>query len=376
MDSPSMAPAVGTAPAKPRRIWRRIGMVLGGVALVLLAALIWWKTQSSTGAGLGVRYSVPRSISPEARAILEKMMPAAALLQATVTMPRTAAELEKFNADGLADIDRKHAPLLAQLGISSVEMKLGGVPVIDVRPPNYKDDGTLLIHVHGGGWVLGSARSSLGMIGQMAIDNGKRVISIDYTLATRAQWPKITDEVIAVYKALLDQGQAAGSIGMFGDSAGGNIVAGSVLKLRDQGMAMPGAVLLLSPGLDFDRRSDTWWSLGPADPVLTDDELLDIVMHMYAPKSDWTNPYVSPIYGDFRKGYPPLLIQVGTKDRLLSDAVRMYQAVKSAGGVAVLDVYEGMPHVFQGYMKDTPEQKEAFAEEHRFWDAHLVPAKK
>ena len=362
--------------ARPRRIWRRLGMVLGGLLLIILAAAIWWVTHASSGAGLGVRYSVPRSISPEARVILEKMMPAAALMQATVTMPRTREELEKFNADGLADIEKKHEPLLATLGITATDTKLGGVPVMDVRPPHYNDDGTVLVHVHGGGWVLGSARSSLGMIGQMSADTGKRVISIDYTLATRAQWPQITDQVISVYKALLEQGQPAGSIGMFGDSAGGNIVAGSVLKLRDQGLAMPGAVLLLSPGLDLERRSDTYLTLGPADPVLSDDELLDIVMGMYAPRSDWTNPYVSPVYRDFKKGYPPLLIQVGTKDRLLSDSVRMYQAVKTAGGETVLDVYEGMPHVFQGYMTDTPEQKEAFAEQRRFWDAHLVAAKK
>jgi acetyl esterase/lipase len=94
----------------------------------------------------------------------------------------------------------------------------------------------------------------------------------------------------------------------------------------------------------------------------------------YADPADWKNPYVSPIYGDFKKGFPPVLIQVGTKELLLSDSVRFYQAIKMAGGEAELDVYEGMPHVFQAYLMNTPEQKAAYAEMQRFWSRHLQPS--
>jgi monoterpene epsilon-lactone hydrolase len=245
--------------------------------------------------------------------------------------------------------------------------------VVESTPPQYRDDHTVLLHVHGGGFVLGSAKSSLGGDALMALATGKRILSIDYTVAPRGNWRIVTDQVVAVYKAVLAQGYSAKSIGMFGDSAGGNIVPASVLKLRDQGLPMPGALVLLSPCVDLNLNGDTETTLRDADPAL-DFALNKAFLAAYAAPEDMTNPYASPIYGDFKKGYPPVLIQAGTKELVLSDAVRLYQALKTAGGVAELDVYEGMAHVFQAYMTGTPEQKAAYAESKRWWSSHLVPA--
>jgi acetyl esterase/lipase len=137
-------------------------------------------------------------------------------------------------------------------------------------------------------------------------------------------------------------------------------------------MPMPGAVVLLSPCVDFNMNGDTETTLAHADPVLEVDRVIP-GFKAYADPADWKNPYVSPIYGDFKKGFPPVLIQVGTKELLLSDSVRFYQAIKIVGGEAELDVYEGMPHVFQAYLMNTPEQKAAYAEIQRFWSLHLQP---
>jgi len=117
---------------------------------------------------------------------------------------------------------------------------------------------------------------------------------------------------------------------MFGDSAGGNIVPASVLKLRDQGLPMPGALVLFSPCVDLNLNGDTETTLRDADPAL-DFALNKAFLAAYAAPEDMTNPYASPIYGDFKKGYPPVLIQAGTKELVLSDAVRLYQALKTAG---------------------------------------------
>jgi monoterpene epsilon-lactone hydrolase len=320
-------------------------------------------------------YYIPPSISPQARAFMEKMLPIVIKAQAARPEARTAADFEERRKQLLAGAEAGNAPVLKALGVSVADAQMAGVGVVETRPPQYQDDGTVLLHVHGGGFVQDSARSAIRGDALMAVKTGKRIISVDYTLAPEGHWPLVTDQVIGVYKALLGQGYPAHSIGMFGDSAGGNIVAASTLKLRDQGVAMPGALVLLSPGLDVTMSSDTWTTLHDADPVLNRDGELKLAFSLYADPADWKNPYVSPLYGDFSKGYPPVLFQAGTKERVLSDSVRMYQELKAAGIDTVLDIYEGMPHGFQGYLMGTPEQTAAYAEMRKFWLDHLVPRK-
>ncbi|HEY0105036.1 MAG TPA: alpha/beta hydrolase [Rhizomicrobium sp.] len=317
------------------------------------------------------RTFVPGSVSPQARAILEKYEPIAAAAMASTPPLRTDGDIiafhDKMEAPGLV----RAAAETKALGVSPVYSQLGGVGVLTTLPPNFVEDGTVLIRVHGGGWILGSARSTAGADAQMAIRTGRRIVSVDYTVAPRGRWPLITDQVVAVYKALLAQGYKPANIGIFGESAGANIVPGAMLKARDQGLPMPAAMLLLSPCADLHLNGDSETTLRYADPVL---DIPPVVMALtaYAGPQDWSNPYVSPVYGDYAKGFPPVLIQVGTKEMLLSDAVRLYHAIKAGGVAAELDVYEGMPHVFQGYMNGTPEQTQALDEIDRFWKSHLV----
>ena len=355
------------AAASPRPIYRLSAMLVVMMAAGLSAAL------ADEPATTNLRSFIPTTISPQARAIYEKLLPIAAAHRAEVKIPHTLAE---FDARHDSDIARTEAATLAtlkSLNIAVRETQLGGVNVVESTPPQYRDDHTILLHVHGGGFVLGSAKSSLGGDALMALATGKRIVSIDYTVAPRGNWRIVTDQVVAVYKAVLAQGYGAKSIGMFGDSAGGNIVPASVFKLRDQGLPMPGALVLLSPCVDLNLNGDTETTLRDADPAL-DFALNQAFLAAYAAPEDMTNPYASPIYGDFKKGYPPVLIQAGTKELVLSDAVRLYQALKTAGGVAELDVYEGMAHVFQAYMTGTPEQHAAYAEATHWWSTYLVPA--
>jgi epsilon-lactone hydrolase len=321
-----------------------------------------------------LRAFIPPTISPEARAIYEKLLPITAAHRAAAKIPHTLAQ---FDALHDADILRTESAALAALkaqGIAVRETQLGGVNVLESTPPQYRDDHTVLLHVHGGGFVLGSAKSSLRADASMALATGRRIVSIDYVVAPRGNWRTVTDQVVAVYKAVLAQGYSAQGIGMFGDSAGGTIVAASVLKMRDQGISLPGALVLLSPCVDLALNGDTETTLRDADPAL-DFAVNKAFLGAYAAPEDMTNPYASPIYGDFKKGFPPVLIQAGTKELVLSDAVRLYQALKTSGDVAELDVYEGMTHVFQAYMTATPEQRAAYAEAQRWWSAHLAAGK-
>lgn len=339
-------------------------------AAVLLAAAGIAGAQPLTAPPAELKTFLPTTISAPARARLT-------MLRATKgddALPATAegrqaqrAAFEKL-AGGVI------APFLRSLGASSSPARIGGVDVLDIRPAAYRDDGALLVYVHGGGFVSFSARSSELLPAAMAKATGKRVISIDYTLAPEAQWPQVTDQVIAVYKALLAEGRRPASVGMFGESAGGDIVASSVLKLRDQGLPLPGALLLVSPVTDLTAVGDTWATLAAADPVLSV-PTLRTDYDAYAAPSDQLNPYVSPVYGDFRKPFPPVLIQAGTKELLLSDAVRLNRAIKAAGGRSELDLFEGMPHAFPALLVGTPEGDAAFSEANAFWRQTLRPSR-
>jgi acetyl esterase/lipase len=159
-------------------------------------------------------------------------------------------------------------------------------------------------------------------------------------------------------------------MGLFGDSAGGCIVAATTLLLRDRGVTLPPALLLMSPVVDLAGDGDTNITLAPVDYL--ERRMLEPALCAYTDPADWANPLVSPIHADFAPGFPPTLIQVGTREVLLSDAVRLHRALRAAGRSARLDVYEGMPHVFQPMLAATPEGRAAWAEIAAFWTEHLA----
>jgi monoterpene epsilon-lactone hydrolase len=248
--------------------------------------------------------------------------------------------------------------------------KIGDVNVLDIKPKDWRDNGKVLVYLHGGGYVSLDANSTLGNAATMANSAGLRVISVDYSLAPASKWNQTTDEVVSVIQALKDQGYSLDDIAMYGDSAGGGLVAGSVLKMRDEGVGMPAALALWSPWTDLMGIGDTFFTLENADPFLSND--LEVKMAgAYANPSDQKNPYVSPVYGDFSNGFPPTLIQGGTKEMLLSDFVRLYQALDQANIPVKLDIYEGMPHVFQTFLQNTTESNIAISKTSDFLREYL-----
>jgi len=277
--------------------------------------------------------------------------------------------------DSLAEWDRRHQAIehnVLQMSPSTElpSTLIGGVDVIRVPGSNPGARSPVLIYVHGGGHTWLSARSTLLVSKLMAEATGYEVVSVNYTVAPRGKWQKQTAEVISVYESLLSEGRAPARIGMFGDSAGGGLVAGSVLRMRDQGLPLPGALLLLSPWSDVTGRGDSYMTLAASDPMLTYYDL-KICADAYAEPADQRHPYVSPIYGDYSKPFPPTLIQGGTRELLLSDFVRHYQAIRSGGHEATLDLYEGMAHGFHTLAPAAPEVIECFATAARFWRSRL-----
>ena len=204
----------------------------------------------------------------------------------------------------------------------------------------------------------------------MAERTGRVVYSLDYTRAPDAKWDEISDQVVFAYTGLLAEGGSADQIGVFGDSAGGAIVVASILKLRDNDEPMPAALMLQSPVSDLTLSGETIRTVAAFDPAL-DVGYARARFAQYASPSDFTNPYVSPVYAAYTAEFPPVLIQVGTREILLSDSVRLYQQIRKGGGEAVLDVYEGMPHVFQSLLSGTPESDMAYARSDAFWDKYI-----
>ncbi|MEQ1518196.1 MAG: alpha/beta hydrolase, partial [Usitatibacteraceae bacterium] len=135
---------------------------------------------------------------------------------------------------------------VSDLKVSVVSTNRNGVPVVHIRPATVINDRQVLIYLHGGAYTFQSADSTLLAAGLMANATNLSVVSVDYTVAPRGKWNVVTNEVLAVYRSLLDEGYAGHQIGIFGDSAGGGLATGATLKMRDLGLSLPAALVLWS----------------------------------------------------------------------------------------------------------------------------------
>ena len=311
---------------------------------------------------------IPTTISKVAQEILKNL---------TMDRPTFVAP-SSDDLKGWQKLNQQLSPMFMQMSQPIVDRyqpnitatKMGDVNVLDIKPKDWRDNGKVLVYLHGGGYVMLDANSTLANAATMTNSTGLRVISIDYSLAPASKWNQITDEVVSVIRALKDQGYSLDDIAMYGDSAGGGLVAGSVIKMLDEGVGMPAALVLWSPWTDLTIIGDTFFTLREADPFLSND-LAKKMAGAYANPFDQKNPYVSPAYGNFSNGFPPTLIQGGTKEMLLSDFIRLYQALDQAGIPVKLDIYEGMPHVFQTFFHNTTESNIAITKTSDFLKEHL-----
>ncbi|WP_287527546.1 alpha/beta hydrolase [Okeania sp. SIO2C2] len=309
-----------------------------------------------TGDSLPLWSYVPDTISPEWEAFLLKK---SKTRENSAPAPDDIAEWTKRQTEKIAEAEAEADEIAADFDIEYREIEIGGVPVVEVTPSSLASEEKVAVYTHGGAYVLNSAKGTLKNMAIFANATDLKVIGIDYTLAPHSKWQQTTDEVVSVFQALLAQGYAMDDIVLYGDSAGGGLAAGSTLKMRDLGMGMPAALVLWSPWADISETGDTYVTLRDAEPYYTYEDRLGPSALAYANKEDHQRPYVSPVYGDFSAGFPPTLIQGGTKEIFLSNFVRLYQALDQAGQTVKLDIYEGMPHVFQQKLPDTKESQDA-----------------
>ncbi len=198
-----------------------------------------------------------------------------------------------------------------------------------------------------------------------------KVISIDYRMLPDYPFPAGLDDVIAVYKEVLKTYKPS-HVGMFGTSAGSGLTAAAMFKLKELNLPQPAVVGLGTPFIDITKTGDFYFTNQDLDNFLvTYDGLLSSIAKLYAGTNDMKNPLISPIYGDFKKGFPPTILTSGTRDLFLSNTVRIHQKLREAGIDAYLQVFEGCSHAFYLQVLDSPESKQAYQEMVRFFDKYL-----
>jgi len=247
------------------------------------------------------------------------------------------------------------------------EHKLGGVAVYEVVPKAIpeRNRSRALLFLHGGAYVFGGgALAGTGAI-PIAGAGAYRTYSPDYRMPPDHPFPAALDDAVTAYRELL-KSYAPAKIGFVGLSAGGGLAAASILKIRDLGLPLPGAAVLLTPEADLTESGDSFVTNEDLDIVLK--KPMPVLNQLYAAGADLRNPYLSPVFGDFTKGFCPTYLQSGTRDLLLSNTVILHRALRKAGIKAELHVWEAMPHA--GFF-GSPEDAEALAEQLRFLDEHL-----
>jgi epsilon-lactone hydrolase len=279
----------------------------------------------------------PRSISPEARASLQAM----ARIRPEPLPDR--ADLDGWRAR-IAAMDAGLARV-AEQGLDPTvtieSMDMAGVAVHVARPQGHDpDDSRLYIDLHGGGLVFGGGAFCRAGAARMASLHGVAALAIDYRMPPDHPYPVPLDDCVSVYRQLVAE-RGAHNLIVGGASAGAYFAAALALRARDEGVPLPAALLLLTPKLDMTESGDSFETMMGLDTVLT--TRLTEPIALYCGDHPLDHPYLSPLFGD-PTGFPPTLVQSGTRDLYLSNAARMHRLLRDAGVDAELHVFEAMPH--------------------------------
>jgi monoterpene epsilon-lactone hydrolase len=260
-------------------------------------------------------------------------------------------------------------PLPADVTVTSAA--LGGVPTAEITIAGTSPRHVVL-YFHGGVYVLGDAVQAAGLAAQVARRTSATVISVDYRLAPEHPYPAAVDDALAAYRAVLDGGTAPSDIAFAGESAGGGLAVATLVNARDHGLPLPAAAYLMSPYADLTLAGTTMDTKRDADPLLSPDALRARVPD-YTAGQDAALPLISPIFADLT-GLPPLIIQAGTHEVLLDDAIRLAGLAAVADVQVTLDITPGVPHVFQAYAAILDEAAAALDRAGQFLSAHLTAA--
>jgi monoterpene epsilon-lactone hydrolase len=310
---------------------------------------------------------VPTTVSPQLQKIIA--MP---LRSSWNLLPKTGEEWKPVADAGAAALVKNVPGMLERLKVKVEKTTIDGVRAYIVTPETVAPENRnrQLIHMHGGCYVLNPGDAGLPEAIFMAGFGHIKVISVDYRMPPEASFPAALDDGITVWKAALKTTNPK-NMAIFGTSAGGALTLEMVLKAKELGLPLPGAIAPGTPMSDVTKVGDTFYTNAMLDNVLVSpDGFCDAGTKVYANGRDLKDPMLSPVYGDMT-GFPPTILTSGTRDLLLSNTVRVHRKLRQAGVEAQLQVYEGMSHAH--YIRDdtAPESKEVFEEIAGFFDKHL-----
>ncbi len=310
---------------------------------------------------------VPGTVSPQVQKLI-----GAPLRTNWNVLPKTGEEWKPL-ADAGAEGAQKTLPgLLQRMKVNVEKATIDGVRVTIVTPEKIapRNRNRVLIHMHGGCYVLNPREAGLPEAVMLAGFGGFKVIAVDYRMPPEAVFPAAIDDGMTVWKATLKKTKPK-NIAIFGTSAGGALALAMVLKAKEMKLPMPGAISSGTPMSDVTKAGDTFYTNEMVDNVLVSrDGFCDAGTKVYANGHDFKDPLLSPVYGDMA-GFPPAILTSGTRDLLLSNTVRVHGTLRQLGIVSDLHVYEGQSHAH--YLRDdsAPETKEVFSEIAAFFDRHM-----
>ena len=302
----------------------------------------------------------PDSISPEAQHFLSMAA------QLPDWQPFPAAHDHDAWRQWAAELDALTRRLMVGRDISALvdseTVALGGVDCHIARPKNSQADlaNHVYLDIHGGALIVGGGDICAYTGMATSLNTGMKTVAVDYRMPPDHPYPAALDDCLGVYLALLEHYPAQHII-VGGLSAGGNLAAALMLRLRDEGIELPAGLALLSPELDLTESGDSFQVIRPADVGLR--YSLMPVNALYANGQDLREPYLSPLFGDFSRGFPRTFLQAGTRDVFLSNVARMHRALRRASIDVELHLFEAMPHA--GFF-GAPEDQELAMELRRF----------
>ena len=270
----------------------------------------------------------------------------------------------KMKIHGPLDVEKNRKNLEGQVflfktprNVRIQPISVEGVPAEWLLPKGCNTD-RVIIYLHGGSFHAGSLRTHRGLAARIGVNSNSSVLSLDYRLAPENPFPAAIEDVVSVYRWLLEiQGFDPKKIIISGDSAGGGLTLASLLKLKEESLPLPAAGICLSPVTDFAITGESIKTKAKEEIMLTENEMKQS-FEIYAKGQNAKHPLISPLYADL-SGLPPLLIQTGTAEILLDDSTRFAQKAINQSVTVDLDLWEGMFHVFQIFGNLIPESKKA-----------------
>lgn len=314
---------------------------------------------------------IPDTISPELQRSIAVLTSAPRL--ALDAVPKTAETWKSVVAAADAQALAMAPLLAATFPHHSEKREIAGVTVREITPTSLDPakSGRLLLHFHGGGYVLNGGEASTSEAVLAAHYSGVRAISVDYRMPPDHPFPAAVDDAVNVWRALIAERDPA-TVAVLGTSAGGGLTLALVHRLKALGLPLPGALAPSTPWTDLTGASDSYRVNADVDAIFSRfDGFTRAMAALYAGGTSLSDPLISPIFGDFA-GFPPTILTTGTRDILLSDTVRAHRKLRAAGVEAQLEVHEAMSHAEYIYAFDSPESAVVFGDIAAFFDRHLA----